>query len=368
MSNSNSIASCVLHLQVVVENPLQSHRIEVEIIDTNDNSPRFLTQEINLKIPESVALGRRFPLESAEDPDVGSNSLKTYSLSKNEYFSLKFKETKNGKAVPELVLEKPLDREKNALHQLLLTALDGGNPVTSGTCKIIITVIDNNDNFPTFSESEYKASLKENSTKGTFVIRLTATDADDGLNGEVKYSFGSRTPDYVLSTFEINDITGEIVLKGALDYESSTSYLIDVTAKDKGTPEMEGNCRVQLDVEDINDNAPDIVLTSKPSPVREDSPSGTVVALISARDLDSGDNGKVTLRLPKRSPFTLKPSFSNNYELVTSGALDRESFSEYNIEITATDSGSPPLSSKKSVTVQITDINDNAPTFEKKKH
>ncbi|XP_040903717.1 protocadherin gamma-C5-like [Toxotes jaculatrix] len=356
-------ASCVLPLQVVVENPLQSHRIEVEIRDINDNHPSFLTQEINLKIPESVALGKRFPLESAEDPDVGSNSLKTYSLSKNDYFSLKFKDTKNGKAVPELVLEKPLDREKNSLHQLLLTALDGGNPATSGTCKITITVLDANDNFPVFSENEYKVSLKENSTKGTFVVKLTATDADDGVNSEVKYSFGSRTPDFVLSTFEINEITGEIVLKGMLDYESSKSYLIDIIAKDKGVPEMEGHCRVQVDVEDINDNAPEIVLTSKPSPVREDAPSGTVVALISARDLDSGVNGKVALKLPTRSPFTLKPSFSNNYELVTSGHLDRESFSHYNIEITATDSGSPPLSSKKTIPVTITDVNDNPPLF-----
>ncbi|XP_044220336.1 protocadherin gamma-C5-like isoform X3 [Thunnus albacares] len=356
-------ASCVLPLQVVVENPLQSHRIEVEIRDINDNTPRFLTQEINLKIPESVAIGKRFPLEGAEDPDVGSNSLKTYSLSKNDYFSLKFKDTKNGQAVPELVLEKPLDREKNALHQLLLTALDGGTPVTSGTCKISITVLDINDNFPIFNENEYKVSLKENSTKGTFVIKLIATDADDGLNGEVKYSFGSRTPDVVLSTFEINDITGEIVLKGELDYESSKSYHIDITAKDNGVPEMEGHCRVQLDVEDINDNAPEIVLTSKPSPVREDAPSGTVVALISARDLDSGANGKVMLHLPKKSPFSLKPSFSKNYELVTSGALDRESVSEYNIEITAIDSGSPPLSSTKIVPVSITDVNDNPPVF-----
>ncbi|XP_051810385.1 protocadherin gamma-C5-like [Acanthochromis polyacanthus] len=356
-------ASCVLPLQVVVENPLQSHRIEVEIRDINDNSPSFLTQEINLKIPESIALGKRFPLENAEDSDVGSNSLKTYSLSKNEYFSLKFKEIKNGKAVPELVLEKPLDREKISLHQLLLTALDGGIPVRSGTCKITITVLDNNDNFPVFNEHFYKVSVKENSTKGTFIIKLTATDADDGLNGEVKYSFGSRTPDSLLSIFEINDITGGITLKGTLDYETSKSYLIDITAKDKGIPEMEGDCRVQLDVEDINDNPPEIVLTSKPSPVREDAPSGTVVALISARDLDSGDNGKVTLHLSKSSPFTLKTSFSNNYELVTRGALDRERVSEYNVEITATDSGSPPLFSKKTIPVSIADVNDNAPIF-----
>ncbi|XP_074529701.1 protocadherin gamma-C5-like isoform X18 [Halichoeres trimaculatus] len=356
-------ASCVLPLQVVVENPLQSHRLEVEIRDINDNSPNFLTKEVSLKIPESVALGKRFTLESAEDPDVGSNSLKTYSLSKNDYFSLKLKDTKHGQSVPELVLEKPLDREKVALHQLLLTALDGGNPVKSGTCKITITVLDNNDNFPVFPENEYKVSMKENSTKGSFVIKLSATDADEGLNGDVKYSFGSRTSDSVLSTFEINEVTGEIILKGTLDYESFKSYLIDITAKDKGTPEMEGECRVQIDVEDINDNAPDIVLTSKPSPVREDAPSGTVVALISARDLDSGDNGKVTLQLPKHSPFTLKPSFSKNYELLTSGPLDRETFPQYNIEITATDSGSPPLSSKKTIPVSITDVNDNPPVF-----
>ncbi|XP_029021040.1 protocadherin gamma-C5-like [Betta splendens] len=355
--------SCVLPLQVVMENPLQSYRIEVEIRDINDNSPGFLTDELNLKIPESVALGRRFPLESAEDHDVGNNALKTYSLSKNDYFSLKFKEIKSGKTVPELVLEKPLDRETNAFHHLVLTALDGGTPVRSGVCKIIITVIDNNDNFPVFSENLYKVSLKENSTKGTFVIKLTATDADDGLNGDVRYLFGSRTSDSVLSVFDINDATGDIVLKGILDYEISKSYLIDITAKDKGSPEMEGHCRVQVDVEDINDNAPEIVLTSNPSPVREDAPSGTVVALISARDLDSADNGKITLKLTNSSPFSLKPSFSNNYALVTSSTVDREKCSIYNIEVTATDSGSPPLSSKTTIPVSIIDVNDNPPVF-----
>ncbi|XP_075902612.1 protocadherin gamma-C5-like [Nelusetta ayraudi] len=355
--------SCVLPLQVVVENPLQSHRIEVEIRDVNDNTPRFLTEEINLKMSESVAVGKRFPLESATDPDVGSNSLKTYSLSKNEFFSLKLKDAKNGNSAPELVLEKSLDREKLAAHHLVLTAIDGGNPVKTGTSKIMITVLDANDNFPVFSENEYKVYLKENSTVGTFVIKLTATDEDDGLNGEVSYSFGSRTPDYVLSTFKIDEITGTMVLSGKLDYESSKLYLIDITAKDKGAPEMEGHCRVQVEIKDVNDNSPEIVINSKPSSVREDAPDGTVVALISARDLDSGENSKVILKLTKNSPFTLKPSFSNNYELVTSVSLDREEVSQYNIEITATDSGSPPLSSKKIIPISITDVNDNPPVF-----
>ncbi|KAL3973062.1 F-box protein 15 [Sarotherodon galilaeus] len=359
-------ASCVLPLQIVLEKPLNLHRIEVEIKDMNDNSPSFQTKELSLKIAESAAVGTRFVLESAEDTDVGSNSVKSYTLTKNECFTLKMKEVEDGKAVPELVLEKPLDREKKAVHQLLLTALDGGNPVLSGTSQITITVLDVNDNFPVFEKNTYKVSLQENTAQNTFVVKIAATDADEGPNGEVEFSFGSRTPDSVLSVFEIKPLTGEIHLKGDLDYEKASSYKIEITARDKGVPEMESHCRLQIDIVDVNDNTPEIVLTSEPQPVREDAASGTVVALLNARDADSGNNSKVTLRVPKGSPFTLKPSFSNNYALVTSGLVDRESFPEYNIEITATDSGTPPLSSKKVIPVTITDVNDNAPVFTQK--
>ncbi|XP_071267202.1 protocadherin gamma-C5-like [Salvelinus alpinus] len=356
-------ASCVLPLQVVIENPLQLHRIEVEIRDINDNSPNFITNELTLKIAESVVVGRRFSLESAEDPDVGSNALKYYTISKDECFSLKVKDLSNGRKAPELVLEKRLDREKQAVHQLLLTALDGGNPVRSGTSQITITVLDVNDNFPVFEKASYKVSIDENSPKGTFMVKLKAIDIDDVQNGEVKYSFGERTPNAVLSIFDIDSDTGEMFLKGELDFENAATYEIDISAKDNGTPEMEGQCSVQVEVVDLNDNPPEIIFTSKPSPLREDAPSGTVVALISARDLDSGNNGNVTLQLPRDYPFKLKPSFSNNYALVTSGVLDRESFSEYNIEITATDSGSPPLTTKKTIPVRIIDVNDNSPKF-----
>nr|XP_023845404.1 protocadherin gamma-C5-like [Salvelinus alpinus] len=328
-------ASCVLPLQVVIENPLQLHRIEVEIRDINDNSPNFLTKDRVLKMAELTAVGARFPLESAEDPDVGSNSLKSYILSKDECFSVKVKDIEGGRKIPELVLEKPLDREKKAVHELLLTALDGGTPARSGTSQITVTVLDNNDNNPVFQKAVYKVRVNENSEKGTSLIKLEATDSDEGVNGEIEYSFGEHTAESVLSVFDIDAVTGEMFLRGELDYESAASYRIDITAVDKGIPEMEGHCRVQVEVTDVNDNAPEIVLTSKPSPVREDAPSGTVVALISARDLDSGNNGKVTLQLTKGHPFSLKPSFSDNYALVTSGVLDRESFSEYNIEITA---------------------------------
>ncbi|XP_055015525.1 LOW QUALITY PROTEIN: protocadherin gamma-C5-like [Boleophthalmus pectinirostris] len=356
-------ASCVLPLQVVTENPLQLHRIEVEIRDINDNSPVFLAKQKSLKIAESTVAGIRFPLETAQDPDVGSNTVKSYTLSKSECFSLKMKDLPRNRQVPELVLDKMLDREKQGVHELLLTALDGGNPVKSGTMKIFVTVLDINDNFPVFKKPLYNITIPENSLPGSVLVTVAATDADEGVNGEVQYSFAEHTPETHLSLFLINSDTGELSLAGKLDYELNTVYDLPITARDKGVPEMEGHCRVQIIVIDMNDNVPEIILTSTPGPVREDATKGTVVALVSARDLDSGDNGKVVLKLPVGSPFSLKPSFSNNYALVTSGSLDRESFPFYNIEITATDSGSPPLSSKKTIPVSISDVNDNPPVF-----
>ncbi|XP_072515561.1 protocadherin gamma-C5-like isoform X28 [Salminus brasiliensis] len=356
-------ANCLLPVQVIIEDPLQLYRIEVEIQDINDNFPHFQSTSRALKIAESTVPGMRFPLESAEDPDVGSNSLKSYTLSKDECFSLKVKDIGDGRKIPELVLEKPLDREKKAVHQLLLTALDGGNPVRSGTSQINVTVLDINDNNPVFDKTLYKVNILENSIKGTTVLKVDATDLDEGSNGEIQYSFGEHTAEAVRSLFSIDPNTGEIVLNGELDFETTSTFNIEVSAKDKGSPEMEGHCTVQIDVLDVNDNAPQIVLTSKPNLVREDAPSGTVVALISARDIDSGANGKVTLQTQSGVPFVLKPTFSNDYSLVTNGGLDREIFPEYKVEIIAFDSGSPSLSIKKTILVQIFDVNDNPPLF-----
>ncbi|XP_054890819.1 protocadherin gamma-C5-like isoform X9 [Poeciliopsis prolifica] len=356
-------ASCVLTLQIVIDTPLQLYRVEVEIQDVNDNYPTFPSTEKILQIAESAAAGTHFPLETAQDLDVGVNSVRSYTLSKDEFFSLKIKEVSGGKRVPELALAKSIDREKKPTHTLTLTAVDGGNPVRSGTCQITINVLDINDNFPAFEKSIYKVSIGENALKGAPVLTLAAKDADEGLNGEVEFAFGAHTPDNVRSVFDVDPLTGEIRLIGHLDFETNSNYEIDISATDKGSPRMEGHCTVHVDVLDVNDNPPNIFLTSQPNSVPENSPSGTVVALISARDVDSGDNGKVILHLNKNVPFKLKASFSDNYALITNGPLDREKFSDYEVEITATDLGSPPMSSKKTIKVNITDVNDNPPVF-----
>uniref|UniRef100_W5MZT5 Protocadherin 1 gamma c 5 n=1 Tax=Lepisosteus oculatus TaxID=7918 RepID=W5MZT5_LEPOC len=354
---------CLLPLQVITESPLQLHRVEIEIQDVNDNAPNFLTKEHILKIAESMTPGARFPLESAQDPDVGTNSLRSYSINANEYFRLNVKSLEDGRISPELILEKSLDREKQASHHLVLTALDGGNPVKSGTTLIQVVVQDSNDNAPQFDQTVYKASISENTAPGTVIVTLKTTDLDEGPNGQIQYSFGTHTSDVVQKLFAINPDTGEISVIGDLDYEESKFYTFDVRGKDRGIPELEGHCTVQVNVLDVNDNPPEVILTSLPNPVLENAPVGTVLALINARDLDSGENGKVDLQVSPGYPFKLKPSFENHYSLVTDSQLDRETTSDYDIEIVATDSGTPRLQTKKLIHVEVLDVNDNSPLF-----
>ncbi|XP_036798673.1 protocadherin gamma-C5-like isoform X3 [Oncorhynchus mykiss] len=354
---------CILPLEVVIEKPLQLHRVDIEIQDINDNSPSFLTKEKVLKIAESINPGARFPLESALDPDVAANTIRSYSINKNDHFKLNVKNHKDGSKNPELVLERSLDREKQPVHKLILTAVDGGDPVRSGTSEISIMVLDINDNAPQFERQLYEANVNENAAPGTQILRVKATDPDEGLNGEIEYVFGEQTPDSVTALFDIDSSTGVIVIKRQLNYEQTSLYKFDIVAKDKGNPEMDGHCDVEFKMIDVNDNIPEIIVTSLTTPVPEDSPIGTVIALIGAKDSDSGDNGKVRLSVSPKSPFKLNPSVSKHYTLVTNAPLDRERYSQYSIDISASDSGKPPLSSKKTIVVDVLDVNDNPPLF-----
>ncbi|XP_028316107.1 protocadherin gamma-C5-like [Gouania willdenowi] len=273
------------------------------------------------------------------------------------------KNQRDGRKIPELVLEKPLDREKQPVHNLILTAVDGGDPVRSGTTDITVIVLDVNDNAPLFEKPTYEANVSEKATPGTEVLRVKAADADEGLNGEIEYNFAEQTLDIILSLFNIDPTTGAIVVKGALDHETKPLHRFDITAKDKGNPQMDGHCSVEIRVNDINDNAPEIIVTSLTTPVSEDSAIGTVIALLSAKDPDSGVNGKVTLSISPKSPFRLNPSVSNHFSLVTSELLDREKNLQYSVKICATDGGRPPMTSEKVIVVELLDVNDNPPVF-----
>uniref|UniRef100_A0A7M4DX36 Cadherin domain-containing protein n=1 Tax=Crocodylus porosus TaxID=8502 RepID=A0A7M4DX36_CROPO len=355
--------ACLLHLQLVIEGPLELYRVEVEVLDINDNAPAFPWQEYVVEVTESALPGARFPLESAQDPDVGTNSLRTYQLSPNSFFSLEVQSRSDGSKFAELVLERALDREQQRSHRVLLTALDGGVPERTGTARVVVTVLDANDNVPAFDQASYGVSLPESAPAGTLVIQLNATDRDEGTNGEIEYSFSGHAPPRVRELFSVEPRSGRVRLKAPLDYERAILHELYVQAKDRGPAAVAVHCRVLVRLLDVNDNAPEVSLTSVSAPVLEDAPPGTVIAVISVLDRDSGANGLVSCELSPDVPFHLQASFRNYYALVTAEPLDREAVAEYNISITARDGGSPALLTRKTLTVQVSDVNDNAPRF-----
>ncbi|TRY81238.1 hypothetical protein DNTS_021847 [Danionella cerebrum] len=355
---------CIINLKVALENPLEIHYVSIEVVDVNDHAPIFSEKEKRLEISESALPGARYQLQAARDLDAGMNSVQQYKLSHSDHFKIEVKDRGEDRKMPLLVLQKSLDRETTRKHRLVLTALDGGRPPKSGTMEITVDVLDVNDNMPVFTRDVYSVALKENVPHGTTVIQVNATDMDDGPNGEVFYSFGKDIDGRLFKLFNLNPITGEIAVIGQIDFEEMSSFEIDIQASDKGHAPLTSDKSISIQVIDENDNVPEIEVTSFSSSVPEDAKIGTTVALISVSDLDSGTNGKVMCFITEEVPFRLIPSTQNNiYALVTASTLDREDIPRYDITLQAKDGGQPSLSSIKTVTVQISDENDNSPEF-----
>ncbi|XP_023184187.1 protocadherin alpha-2-like isoform X4 [Xiphophorus maculatus] len=358
-----NLIKCSLKIQAVLSHPMTAHRIELNIVDINDNSPAFVESKHSLNISESSLTGERYPLPVAVDADMGSNAVKSYKLSQNEHFSLDVQSGGEHGVSAELVLQKALDRETRSVITLLLTAIDGGKPPKSGSINVHVYIIDANDNIPSFSQSLYKVSVKENAPLGTPVIKLNATDKDEGINGKILYSFIKRGNTDPTNIFDLHSETGEITLKGNLDYEETRAYEIRVQAKDQGASPRSAYAKLLINVIDVNDNAPEISVTSLMTPVREDAQLGTIVALVTVSDKDGGNNGVTKCNVIGSGPFKLKSNYNNDYSLVVDGQLDRENISAHNVTITATDEGNPPLSCISVITVQVADVNDNKPHF-----
>ncbi|XP_072791319.1 protocadherin gamma-B5 isoform X4 [Taeniopygia guttata] len=354
-------ATCSVSFEALVHNPLNIFHVEVVIEDVNDNTPRFLQDSFQLEINELTSPGARFYLGMAEDPDTGSNSLQGYELEANGYFTVEVKESQDGSKSAELVLRHSLDRESEPSLRLLLTALDGGDPPRTGTAQLWINVTDANDNPPVFAQDRYRVSLREDTPPGSTVLNVSASDADAGTNAHISYGFG-KMPTKVLQKFTVDAQRGMITLQEALDFEDTRMFSLTVEATDGGG--LVAHSKVEVEVLDVNDNPPEITILSLSSPVPEDAPVGTVVALLNVNDLDSGENGQVSCELSGEAPLSIVASSGGSYKVVTAGALDREQASEHRVTVVARDRGRPALWSSRELVLEVSDVNDNAPVFE----
>ncbi|KAJ3587996.1 hypothetical protein NHX12_011590 [Muraenolepis orangiensis] len=365
---TKTTTTCFLKMDVIIESPLRIFNIELGITDINDNAPHFRRDRIELDVSESATPGERFSLPNAVDPDVGINTIKTYRLSVSEHFAIEIQTGSDGTKYVDLVLTNDLDREMRAVHNLVLTAVDGGVPVRSGTANIIVRVQDTNDNAPQFDKPIYEINMTENTPIGTRVIKLNATDIDEGPHADIVYSFTLYTSEKTQDLFSLNPSTGEITVKGNIDYEDVQDkfYEMHIEAKDKAPQPLQGQCKVVVHVTDMNDNHPEISVQSVKNAISENTPVGTVVALVGTSDKDTGENGNVSISIRQPNlPFTLKKSSERpaHYELIVSEPLDREIVAEYDVTLIVTDAGLPALSDNETIVVHLLDINDNEPRF-----
>ncbi len=362
--------TCSIHLNVMVQpgQYFQIIKVSVEILDINDNAPVFPQNLVNRKISETTMPGAVFALPSAEDDDSSSFAIQRYELvSETKMFELQVTNTTRGNVDLHLILRGKLDREDVENYLMEVVAMDGGNPPKSGAMMIQITVLDANDNNPKFNNYTYEVTISENTPIGSTILQLHADDPDKGPNGKIEYKFATATQAQNGGLFGIDNETGEIFIKGPIDFERGNIYYLTVTARDHGQNSLPAYAKVVVKVQDVNDHAPHITINALTTTgyveVSESAEVGTFVAHVSVADFDSGVSGEFSCRMAS-DQFRLQKLYATEFKIITTTTFDREIHSEYHLNMVCTDKGNPPKTATEHIIVTILDANDHSPEFQ----
>nr|CAG4640600.1 EOG090X0007 [Eulimnadia texana] len=333
----------------------QSIDILVRILDENDNSPMFDPKLYSSSVSENATIGLSVLQVSATDLDDGLNGRVRYSIvggDLNHDFNI-------GEDSGIIRVAKNLNYERKNQYVLTVQAEDSGSDIRYDSATATITILDINDNPPTFLDSPYVAYVMEEADKlPATVMTVQAHDADSPPYNKIRYLI----KDGDKSLFRINTTTGEISLLRSLDREKQSRYELTVVAMDSGTPVLTGTGSVVVFVEDVNDHGPEFPRSSYSTDVPEDAAVGTEVVQVSAFDRDAGINALIKYSLAgENEKFRIDPASG---KIVTRAELDRESQKVYHLTVLATDSSpTSPRTATANVTVSITDVNDNTPRF-----
>ncbi|XP_014378445.1 protocadherin Fat 4 [Alligator sinensis] len=330
----------------------QRAEVEITLQDINDNPPVFPTDMLDLTVEENIGDGSKIMQLTAMDADEGANALVTYTIISGADDSFHI-DPESG----DLIATKRLDRERRSKYSLLVRADDG---LQSSDMRINITVSDVNDHTPKFSKPVYSFDIPEDTTPGSLVAAILATDDDSGVNGEITYTVSEDDEDGI---FFLNPVTGVFNLTRILDYEMQQYYILTVRAEDGGGQYTA--IRVYFNILDVNDNPPLFSMVSYSTSLMEDLPPGSTILNFNVTDADDGPNSQLSYSIASGDSLG-QFNIDKDGVLSIKKILDRESQSFYSLIVQVHDMASLPASrftSTAQVSIILLDVNDNPPNF-----
>uniref|UniRef100_A0AAY5KC15 Cadherin domain-containing protein n=1 Tax=Esox lucius TaxID=8010 RepID=A0AAY5KC15_ESOLU len=334
-------------------------RIYITVLDANDNAPVCGKPVYNANVIENSPVGTLVTTVSANDADQGINGEVTFSIphvakEAKDLFELN---VANG----EIKLVGKLDFEKTKYYQLNVFAQDSGG--LTDTCKVVVQIIDENDNVPTIQLMSFSNLIPENSPPGSTVAVINVEDEDSEGNGVVQCSINGDIP------FKIEASLTDyytIITESPLDRETVSEYNITITVSDNGSPSLSSNKNITVKISDVNDNPPEFYKPKFTKSIQENNSPGVSIFAVRARDADWGQNARISYFLDDKqingaavsSYFSVN---SENGEIHALQSFDYEQIRSFEFNVSARDGGSPPLTSVTTVTILIQDQNDNPP-------
>lgn len=337
--------------------------ITFNVIDTNNHVPEIaISQLLDGKIPENSKKGTVLAYVAVTDRDIGLNAKVSCSIKTDGPFQIQklSEDDSRGDNSFNVIVSGSLDRERQIEHVVTIECNDRGSPQKNQTSSFIIQVQDQNDNPPIFSHASYNATISENNRIGAVITKVTASDADEGINAQVYYFLEPR----VANIFSVDPNTGLVKANIRLDRELNNTITFIVYARDGGSPKYTSSTVVRLTILDENDEFPTFSQPNYTFTVMEEESSDTYIGTITAHDNDTNENGKITFSFASQyhridMPFTIFPYG----EIRTKRPLNREVEDQYKFDVVATDKGVPSRNSSVTVYIKVIDINDNYPQF-----
>ncbi|XP_076467582.1 protocadherin gamma-B5-like [Babylonia areolata] len=377
--STDTPSSCALDFNVAIQGKdgltfSNIASVRVYIDDINDNSPNFPADQVDLEISEGAKVGTMLKVSGPQDLDsLPNNTIQRYdSTLALPVFSITATRNKDGTSFLNLKLESVLDRETTDQYDFNIIAYDGGDPPRSDFLRVVITVVDENDNVPEFESEVYNVNVGEDAVVGSEIVRVRARDKDAGPFGAVSYRFSKLASPTIHQLFHINATSGLISLQSSIEHSAGSGpYSVVVEAFDGGDPPSVAQTVVNIHVLNTGNNAPvvRIVTVSEGDTteisVLESSKVDDFVAFVNVEDSDDGENGEVTCSMEKNgAQFRLVELLNKGYKVLLGREVDRELVDRYEAAIVCRDRGSPPLSTELPFTVVIADVNDNDPVFD----